>query len=410
MPEREAACPPGDARAGAEGIAGIDLDVDLDRLRADVLRSLREQGFEVGDDGVARPAIDGSKEALRALHRCAVEHQRERSLPGLARHEPWLLEQLARGRDIEPTAIRPELRVIKGGTREELLFRWVRLHWSVPTSAGYGRRLRFLVWDRGHDKLIGIIGLCDPVFSLGVRDRWIGWTKEVRKHRIGAVMEAFVLGAVPPYRELLCGKLVAMLAASNEVRRAFHERYGSGSTYIAGAARDGRLALIMTSSALGRSSVYNRIKYGGRLLYQPLGYTKGYGEFHFHNSVYDRMLRVAKATSKPTAKHSSWGNGWRSRREVLRKALPVIGLSRDLVWHGVERQVFAVPLAANSKEFLRGEAEELLGFDLPAKALAEAHRERWLLPRASRDDKWRRVDPETWRLCGSWAGRAGGGS
>jgi len=80
------------------------------------------------------------------------------------------------------------------------------------------------------------------------------------------------------------------------------------------------------------------------------------------------------------------------------------------VWHGVERQVFAVPLAANAREFLRGEAEELLGFDLPAEALAEAHRERWLLPRASRYDKWRHFDPEAWRLCGSRHGRAGGGS
>ena len=400
MAEREAAGPGTAMQAPSEESAGAGLDMDLGRLRADVLRSLREQGFEVGDDGIARPPANGSKDALRVLHRCAVEHQRARSLPGLARHEPWFLEQLARGRDIDPAAIRPELRLVERGTREELLFRWVRLHWSVPTSAGYGRRLRFLVWDRGHDRLIGIIGLCDPVFSLGVRDRWIGWTKEVRKHRIGAVMEAFVLGAVPPYRELLCGKLVAMLAASNEVRRAFHERYGSGSTYIAKAPRDGRLALIMTSSALGRSSVYNRIRFNGKLLYLPLGYTKGYGEFHFHNSVYERMLRVAAAASEPTAKHSSWGRGWRSRREVLRKALPVIGLSRDLVWHGVERQVFAVPLAANAREYLCGETEELRALDLPAEALTEAHRERWLLPRASRTGRWRRFEPEAWKLCG----------
>ena len=39
--------------------------------------------------------------------------------------------------------------------------------------------------------------------------------------RLRNVMDAFVLGAVPPYRELLCGKLVAMLAASDEVRDAF---------------------------------------------------------------------------------------------------------------------------------------------------------------------------------------------
>jgi hypothetical protein len=51
-----------------------------------------------------------------------------------------------------------------------------------------------------------------------------------------------------------------MLCASDEVRGAFQQKYGEGESLITGAAADGRLALIATTSALGRSSIYNRLR------------------------------------------------------------------------------------------------------------------------------------------------------
>jgi hypothetical protein len=68
-------------------------------------------------------------------------------------------------------------------------------------------------------------------------------------------MDAFVLGAVPPYSSLLGGKLVAMLAASNEVRSAFKKKYSNQRSLIRRKKLDGRLALLITTSALGRSSL-----------------------------------------------------------------------------------------------------------------------------------------------------------
>ena len=58
-----------------------------------------------------------------------------------------------------------------------------------PGIDRYGRRLRFLVLDRAHgDKLIGLIGLADPVFARAARDRWIGWDVETRTHALTNVM------------------------------------------------------------------------------------------------------------------------------------------------------------------------------------------------------------------------------
>jgi len=77
--------------------------------------------------------------------------------------------------------------------------------------------------DKSNDKLMGIFGLTDPVIGLKDRDEWIGWTKEQKENRLWHVLDAYILGAVPPYSELLGAKLVASLTTSNEVRDAFRE-------------------------------------------------------------------------------------------------------------------------------------------------------------------------------------------
>ena len=59
------------------------------------------------------------------------------------------------------------------------------------------------------------------MYALRARDKWIGWTSEDKKHRLYHVMDAYVLGAVPPYSALLGGKLIALLTLSNEVRQEF---------------------------------------------------------------------------------------------------------------------------------------------------------------------------------------------
>jgi len=382
-------------------------------LRAAVLASLRAQGFTVRDGAIV--SADGlDKDGLRALHAVAVRHGVEKARHNLIRHEKRLLGHLADGRTLEPEQIAPRLVEVHRHTEEELLFRYARLHWSVPTSAGYGRRLRFLVVDGHNGKLIGLLGLGDPVFSLAPRDRWVGWDARVRRVGLLGVMDAFVLGAVPPYSFLLGGKLVALLAASVEVREAFAARYAGRRTVISGAEQDGQLALITTSSALGRSSMYNRLRYrsgpreGGRLVFEPVGFTRGSGEFHFANGLYRSLSAYATAHCEPTAKAATWGTGFRNRRELIGKALAHLGLSPEWLYHGVSREVLCAPLAANAAAFLRGEERALRPFGESAHELAAYWRERWLLPRAARECRHLQFSPESWRLW-RWERGLGGG-
>lgn len=366
-------------------------------LKAKIVRSLASQGFRIKGGHILPPA-SLTKDTIRRLHQTAVEHKRERAKKGLATEEPRLLSRIASGDEIVPEEISPRLIEVLPGSEEELLFRYATLHWSVPVSSGYGRRLRFLVLDDSNHKLIGVIGLGDPVIALAPRDCWIGWDRRDRETRLRYVMDAFVLGTVPPYSQLLCGKLVAMLAASNEVRTAFARKYGGAQPRIRRTPHDGRLALITTTSALGRSSLYNRLRFKDRLLYQSVGFTGGSGEFHFSNGLYSSIFNFATEHCAPTYRRREWGDGFRNRREVLKKALPLIGLPRAWLQHGIEREVFVVPLAHNTREFLRGEHSRLRLFDSPAYELIQYFRERWLLPRAQRDPSYRNWSREEYAI------------
>ena len=370
---------------------------DIHSLRNQVIKLLVSQGFEVKDNKILLPE-NYDKRHLRRLHKIAVQHKRQRAKKYLERYEKNFLNWIADGNEICIKNIHPQLIEVSSYTFEEKLFRYITLHWSIPVSSGYGRRLRFLILDRFNGKVIGVLGLGDPVFGLKARDEWIGWDVPTRKSRLKYVMDAFVLGAIPPYSYLLFGKFVALIVASREVRECFIKKYAGRPSFIKNEIHSGHLALITTSSAFGRSSLYNRITYKGQKVYYRLGFTRGSGEFHFSNGIYHSLFELVQKNSKPTAKQKKWGTGYRNRREVVQKALKILGLKADMLYHGVQREVYAVPLAQNSISFLNGEAQELKYYNWSISELFDWFKERWLLKRAQWDTKYKKFKRDEYSL------------
>lgn len=376
---------------------------ELAELRTRVLRDLTAQGFRISEGGLLAP-IPSDKPALRSLHAQAVTAQRERARSALGRQDRSFTRRLARGAEIDVAAIVPRLQLIPVGDRElAKLWRWTSMHWSVPVSGGYGRRLKYLVLDEGHDDaLIGIIGLADPVFSLAARDSEVGWSAEDRRTSLAHVMDAFVLGAVPPYSALLGGKLIASLLQSEGLREDFAVRYGHKRTLISERDPNAQLALITTSSALGRSSIYNRVRRSdGSLSMRSVGYTRGSGDFHFSGDLYDDLVKLAAEYTEAgvTDRNAAWGTGFRNRREVVHRALPHLGLNaRNLRVHGVQREVFLTELADNSLSWLRGQDKKLEWITQPTSSIGAWWRTRWALPRSESTVGWRDFDPSTWQL------------
>ena len=279
----------------------------------------------------------------------------------------------------------------------------LRLHWSIPISAGYGRRLRFVIYDEANGKLIGLFGLGDPVFGLGPRDRldrlgppnasspFAVRHEPVRARRGTALFEPAPRQArrsscheLGKYKLLSPGRTAAELGRSAEKPL------------------DTRLALLTTTSAFGRSSLYNRLRYRDRQAFHSVGFTSGHRRFSFQRRLLFRSARIRVPVLHPDGQATALGSWFsRNRRELVRKALPLLGLSCDLLRHGIQRQILVAPLAANARKFLCGDDNELTDYCSTTAEIFAWFRERWLLPRAARDARYRDFDPETFRLWGA---------
>lgn len=374
------------------------LEEEQERLRQLVYDNLRELGFVIESEEIRPPSYD--KDTLRKLNEKAVSINREKLARKLKDKEPYLLNYIANGDEVEPSKMEPALIPVYPNTEESLLFQYITLFWSIPVSNGVGRRLKYIVKDKYNGKVIGIIGLADPVFHQSTRDTWVGWTGDDRYERLRYVLDAHILGAVPPYNRLICGKLIAMLATCKEIRNEFRKKYTGKTTETLQRTDTPQLALITTMSALGRSAVYNRLKYKDRYVFKSIGYTKGYGDFHFQN-IYDELYSFVKTVQQhrnPDKKFNP-NNVRYSRNEIITLALQYLDLPQSLRRHNIHREVFVSPLARNTREFLRGETDELDYYeDTSMQEYFDYFRERWLLPRAERDSSFREFQKESVRI------------
>ena len=309
-----------------------------------------------------------------------------------------LIKYFAAGEDIDPARISPVLQLVSSKTWEGELFRLASLTWSVPVSNGFGRRLRYLVWDKHTGKLMGIIAISDPVFNLSVRDKLIDWNARARRERLVNIMDAYVLGALPPYNALLGGKMVACLIRSRDIYDDFAKAYGKTTGIISQQEKKARLLAVTTSSSMGRSSVYNRLKLGGIEYFKPIGYTEGWGHFHIPDNLYADLRDYLRKSGHSYADQHRFGEGPNWRLRTIRVALKALGFNPDMLRHGIQREVFICPLAENSLKVLhRGRGKPDLSSLLSAEEVANLAVERWMFPRSQRMPEfkaWKRENIE----------------
>lgn len=365
------------------------------RLRRKVRAELKTSGF-VTENGRLQRQETLTKQAIRDLHARQREALLERSRPFIDRWEDKIIGEFADGHEVNPRKIRPAVERVDGDGFDAALFRFATLHWSIPVSVGYGRRTRFLVRDRSNEKLIGVFALGDPVYNLRSRDAEIEWGIEQRNARLYNVLDAFVLGALPPYRELLGGKLVAMAATCTDTADLIEEKYLGTRTVISKKKKDPRPVLITTTSALGRSSLLNRLKYRDRLLYSPIGYTKGFGHFQFSDKLFAELCEFLSEDGGVPSYEYGHGPNWRLR--TLRLGLRKIGIDDELLQHGIRRQVYLAPLATNWKRYLRGDTDSPQWYRLRLNEMAAFYRRRWAIPRSERDASFMAFDHDRMRL------------
>ena len=358
-------------------------------LRRKVRRHLRSLGFHKSADGTLE--VDAhEKDLVRNLHSPQRIDRLSANAHFISRRASKLLRFFASGREVDPAAIQPELERVYAGSWQADLFRLAALTWSVPVSNGFGRRLRYVVWDAHNEKLLGLIAIGDPVFNLSVRDTLIGWEADDRRERLVNIMDAYVLGALPPYNTLLCGKMVACLVRSRQTYNEFTRTYGNTPGIISGKVKKARLLAATTSSSMGRSSVYNRLKLGGVRYFEPIGYTRGWGHFHISDDLFLELRDYLRSIGHRYADQHRFGQGPNWRLRTTRAALKALGFRDDLLRHGIRREVFVCNLASNATTILRtGKGRPDLSSLLEVQQVADLALERWVLPRARRRPDYR---------------------
>lgn len=193
-----------------------------------------------------------------------------------------------------------------------------------------------------------------------------------RKTRIGSnMMEIIVCGAIPPYNELLGGKLVSILACSPQVIRDYTEKYSGQVSEIASrmkgkrVIRDSRLAFLGTTSLYAAgSSQYNRINVpiadDFYLKYKEMGITEGYGTVYFSKRTTAAMMRMLELQDGGRRINNIFGEGTSPRFRLISRGLSSLGIRSDaFLNHYSPRIVYSMELARNTNEFLCGISDEL---------------------------------------------------
>lgn len=229
------------------------------------------------------------------------------------------------------------------------------------------------------------------------------------------IADLSVCGAVAPYGEVIGGKLIAMLAISPTVVRAYHRQYHNYDSEIASSvagrpiSRASKLVYIGTTSLYGTtSSQYNRIRIPAAVLdattdvrFIRLGRSRSFGTSHVSAETVESLVRLVEQSSTGVRVNSLFGEGVNPKLRKVRSGLDVLGWPPDeLLKHRRQRIIYGVSLVDNLSSYLLGMTSRprylvrgTLSNDV--ERIATWWAERWLLRRIQSDDVLGRVAKHT---------------
>jgi hypothetical protein len=198
-------------------------------------------------------------------------------------------------------------------------------------------------------------------------------------------MYAQRLGALPPYNELLGSKLAAMSLVSERIRDDYETKYRERVTEMRGESIPANLLFITTTSAYGKSSVYERIRYKERKLGRNIGATAGSGTFHISDSLYRKLLNFLESKGVDTRR--GYGTGPSRKRSLLHMAFRLLGIE-SMTYHNISRAFYIFELVCNLQDVIQNNDTPLWNVET-FQDISEYWKCRYCIPRAERTNRWK---------------------
>lgn len=219
--------------------------------------------------------------------------------------------------------------------------------------------------------------------------------REIRKVGLASrVLDLNVCGAVPPYNDLLVGKLAALAASAAEIRSAYAERYSTQPSEIASqmagraVVRSVDVCLVTTTSLYGiSSSQYNRLQLSvptqrgpAHVHWVEVGTTVGQGTAQFSGDTIAMLRAASIKRSGGRRVNNVFGEGQSPLLRQVREAFSALGMAEDLLSHGSPRRVYCLDLFPSARDALV--LNQHHNVNLPAfESIASAWIDRWLVSR-----------------------------
>jgi hypothetical protein len=231
--------------------------------------------------------------------------------------------------------------------------KWTDIRTLIHTmdfNANPGRNIKCYVKDRNTGKILGQIGLGSDITSLGVRDNFIGWTKEDKfaGGKLNNTTIATTLVSTQPFGyNFLGGKLVAALSTSPVIRDYWEKKYGN------------KLIAVGTTSLYGIHSIYNSIPH-----FKTLGESKGLISIKPDDKYYDVWHHWLQTERQDWYKQqiedaSADMNGPVSgvKQKILAQIFKELGIKQGSYNHGFRRGVYFASIYENGNDFLCSKIE-----------------------------------------------------
>ncbi len=323
---------------------------------------------------------------------CVLQDEKQRRAIAEVKHNFWIPESPE-----AYEALEPELLYTNKDKDLPELWNCIRTFSStMKNNSNIGRNLNFIVRDRVTKKYLGVICISSDFLDLTPRDRYIGWSKEL-KTQGGMINHTAIGSTIVPLQPLgfnyVGGKLLALLCLSDPIQELWEKLYGD------------KLVSITTTSLYGKTKADGLSQYDNLDYWQKMGFTSG--SVSYEPTSKTRYMIREWLKINHTRRYFDWyiakkPSGQPHKRDHKNRSLTFayskLNVPKELIKSEHARGIYWCPLYAESVEFLRGEIDGKnmhKCFDSSVEDLSRIWKDKHAKPRIKQLVKKGRVSSDT---------------